>query len=301
MDGIIFQIQRFCLRDGDGIRTTVFLKGCPLSCLWCHNPEGQRRETQLSFQLYRCIACGQCRDICRNGVHTFGTGQGIHCVDFSKCQLCGRCIEACPTGCLELIGERVEAERLIKVVLLDRAFWRKLGGVTFSGGEPLLQAPFVLECARLLKKENVNVTVETSGYAPKSVMEALLPFVDCWLYDFKAGPEEKHKALCGVSNKCIHENFCFLCKEGARVILRYPMIPGINDSVEDMEALLMLEKECQDRIPVEVLPYHVMGKGKTQRIGIEYSAFLPEEDAKSETIEERCNFLRKNGIAARIV
>ncbi|HJB92059.1 MAG TPA: glycyl-radical enzyme activating protein [Candidatus Eisenbergiella merdigallinarum] len=292
-EGTVFQIQRFCLRDGDGIRTSVFLKGCPLSCAWCHNPEGRSGRVQLSFLAHLCAGCGRCAAVCPAGVHGFAAS---HRVDYAKCTGCGRCVSACPRGCLELVGKRMTVSETVREALKDRPFWGTVGGVTFTGGEPLSQAGFVLECAKRIREAGGTVAVETSGFAERRDVEMLREVVDCWLYDFKAGEEEKHRRLCGCSCLPVRSNFRWLCGQGARLILRYPMIPGVNDGEADLDGLIRLLSETSLDIPVEILPYHRMGKTKAERIGESFPAFLPAEDAGRSQAEALCQRLRGMGV-----
>ena len=290
----IFQIQRFCLQDGGGIRTTVFLKGCPLDCLWCHNPEGKRPESQLSFQGGRCLQCRKCEGVCGFGVHRWE--QGRHVVDFQPCQNCGACVAVCPQKCLELAGEWVEPAWLAGELLKDEVFWRDGGGVTFSGGEPLMQPDGLYETGRLLKKHNCHIAIETSGAVSWPVIDRMAEITDVWLYDFKAGPSAKHKRLCGQGNERILENFRRMYEAGCRIILRYPMIPGINDGEEDFDVLCRMLGETSMEIPLQVMPYHILGKDKARRIGQTYPDTLPDQDAGREYVWRKEEELRKRGI-----
>lgn len=290
----IFQIQRFCLQDGGGIRTTVFLKGCPLSCLWCHNPEGKSAENQMAFHKDRCLQCRNCENACKAGVHRWN--QGIHKVCFRSCNKCGACIEVCPRKCLEMVGEQVEAEWLCGELLKDQVFWGDGGGVTFSGGEPLMQADGVYETGRLLKEHYCHIAIETSGFASWDIIDRIKEVTDVWLYDFKAGPSLKHRRLCGQENKRILENFCRMYEAGCSLILRYPMIPGINDGEEDFDVLCGILGKTSMEIPVQIMPYHIMGKDKAERIGQSYPEILPRKDAGEEYVRQKEEELIRRGI-----
>ncbi len=290
----IFQIQRFCLQDGGGIRTTVFLKGCPLNCLWCHNPEGKGGARQLIFQRERCLQCRKCEQVCGFGVHEWE--KGVHTVHFQSCRNCGRCTAVCPRKCLELAGEWTEAQRLAEELQKDRVFWGDEGGVTFSGGEPLMQPDGVYETGRLLKERDCHVTIETSGFAPWPVIERIMEVADVWLCDFKAGPSAKHRRLCGQGNERILENFRRMYEAGCRMLLRYPMIPGINDTAEDFDVLCWLLAKTSMEIPVQVMPYHILGRDKARRIGQSYPDILPREDAGREYIRQKEEELEKRGL-----
>lgn len=290
----IFQIQRFCLQDGGGIRTTVFLQGCPLDCLWCHNPEGKSTESQLSFQRERCLQCLNCEKVCAYGVHS--RQHGLHVVDFQACRKCGACVDVCSAKCLELTGERVQAEWLTGELLKDRAFWEGGGGVTFSGGEPLMQPEGVYETGYLLKKHRCHIAVETSGFASWSSIRRVMKIADVWLFDFKTGPSSKHRRLCGQGNERILENFRRMYEAGCEMILRYPMVPGINDGEEDFDVLREILWETSMEIPVQVMPYHILGKDKAQRIGKGYPETLPREEAGKAYVRRKKEELRKKGI-----
>lgn len=290
----IFQIQRFCLEDGDGIRTTVFLKGCPLNCIWCHNPEGKRTGRQLAFQKDRCISCGRCQQACRQNAHL--VEEGRHRICYEDCNGCGACVALCPVGCLEIVGREVGADALAEELLKDRPFWEGGGGVTFSGGEPLYQADGVYETGRRLKEQNCHIMVETSGYGSREAVKKVMQITDGWLFDFKAGPSRKHEKLCGQGNERIRENFSFLCQNGCRLIMRYPLVPGVNDDAEDFAVLLGMLKETSMEIPVQIMPYHIMGKDKAARTGQIYPAFLPQENADKTYIAQKKRQLRGMGI-----
>lgn len=293
----IFQIQRFCLDDGDGIRTTVFWKGCPLSCLWCHNPEGKREESILSFQTERCLQCRKCEAVCPEGVHFWK--DGAHNVRYEKCIRCGRCVQRCPKKCLEIIGREMETEELAEELLKEQAFWSGGGGVTFSGGEPLSQPDAVWETGKILKRKNCNVMIETSGYAGRAAVEKVMQVADGWLYDFKAGPADKHRRLCGQGNELIQDNFRFLYRAGARLVVRYPLVPGLNDGTEDFVGLYRLLRETSLEIPVQIMPYHILGKGKAERTGQVYPECLPKKDADADYVRQKKEELMKMGIFVR--
>lgn len=284
------------MEDGDGIRTTVFLKGCPLSCLWCHNPEGRGQEKCLSFQAERCMNCRRCETACLNSVHVWN--QNRHFVEYDKCSSCGCCISVCPQRCLELIGKETDSSWLARELLKDHSFWGTDGGVTFSGGEPLFQADAVLETGKQLKKEGCHITIETCGYAPRQAVEKVMQTADAWLFDFKAGAFDKHLRLCGQGNRIIWDNFRFLYHRGVKLTIRYPLIPGINDDKEDLEALYHLLRDTSMEIPVQIMPYHIMGKGKAERIGQIYPEMLPVQDAPEAIIARKAEDMRRIGIRA---
>lgn len=263
--GRIFDIQFFCVHDGPGIRTTVFFKGCPLRCMWCHNPEGISREIHLSYSETKCIGCGACAAVCR--VHEFSGGR--HIIHRSNCTLNGRCVAVCPTGALSLVGRDVTAGEVIAEVLRDKMYYGPSGGgMTLSGGEPAVQPEFMLALAMLAKAEGLNVAIETSGYAPFRVYEPVLPYVDTFLYDIKETDPELHMRYTGVSPRLPLENLRKLYDAGASILLRCPIIPGLNDRDDHFRTIASLTKEMPDLLGAELLPYHKLAASKSGRMGL---------------------------------
>lgn len=266
--GVIFNIQRFCITDGDGIRTTVFLKGCPLRCKWCHNPESHRVTPQILFKSSRCVGCGACLSVCKSKVHYFE--DGIHKLYFDRCTLCGDCTKICCYDALEICGQQVTPEEVYEQIIPDLPYFSetaKMGGVTISGGEPLAQPVFLLKLLRLLKQHDLSVYLETSGYSDKPNLEKITPYVDCFLYDWKLTDRELHKQYTGVSNKQIEANLRFLDSIGKEIILRCPIIPGVNDNRMHFEGIAKLDRELHMIKRVELMAYHTMGEGKKEQIG----------------------------------
>ena len=258
--GMIFDLLRFSLNDGPGIRTTVFLKGCPLSCLWCHNPESQRFEPQLSYDASRCIECGQCA-VCPENAHAF---RPDHEVDFSHCNACGLCVSTCPSKALKIYGYEATADEIIKIAMRDKVYYETSGGgITISGGEPLAQPEFTLEILKKAKDKNLHTTIETSGHAPAETLAQMMPFTDLFLYDYKA-EGRLHKELTGVENTLIVRNLKFLCEHGANIILRCPVVFGLNENPDVLDALVKMFPQIKS---VELLPYHSLGVKKARSIG----------------------------------
>lgn len=253
MDGKIFDIQRFSIYDGPGIRTNVFFKGCNLLCLWCHNPESQSMKNELMLNSDKCVGCGECRKICDK---TFT----------ADCIACGKCAEVCAHNARKIKGETVSADEVVKTVLKDREFYRTSGGgVTLSGGEPLLQPDFGAEILEKCKENGVHTAIETALNVKWESVEKVLPYLDLFLCDIKCIDEKKHIMCTGVSNKLILENAQKLKSSGIDVIFRTPVIPGYND-----DEIEKIAEFCGD-FEYEILAYHKTGCGKYKSLGREYS------------------------------
>lgn len=281
---IVFNIQKCCVNDGPGIRTTVFLKGCMLNCLWCHNPESKLMKPQLMLHQNKCIGCLECQKICPRGLHTVGE-DGKHLIDRESCIACGKCADAC-IGALEICGKEMTVPEIIKEVMKDKAFYDNSGGgVTLSGGDPLLTPDFTLELLKAAKDNGLHTCIETCGHAKWDDVEKLMPYVDIFLWDVKETDSARHKEFTGVTNERILENLRALSKAGAHIILRCPIIPGYNDRREHLEAIGDLATELSGVEKVEVEPYHPLGASKSEDIGKEYP--LPDISfQKDETVKE---------------
>ena len=248
---MIFAIKRFETHDGDGIRTTVFFKGCPLRCAWCHNPESFSGKKEIAYDPELCADCGRCTSPCtanelRGGVHVFNR---------EACTLCGKCTELCPRGAFSFYGDERSAEELANELLYDKMFFDGSGGgVTLSGGEPLMQEELCLSLARLLKEKGVNVAIDTSGYAERRVIEKILPYVDTFLYDIKAIDPDVHKKCTGKTNEIILENLKYIDGAGKDVEIRIPYVPEYNGG--EMKKIAEFIRELKNVKRVKVLPYH---------------------------------------------
>ena len=266
--GTVFNIQKFCINDGPGIRTTVFLKGCMLDCKWCHNPESKKSRPQLMLHAERCIGCGECASVCPHGLHSFE--DGIHTIDRDSCSACGSCADVC-VGALELCGYERTVDEIMAEVLKDSAFYKNSGGgMTLSGGEPFMQHEFALELLKSAKEHGLHTCIETCGYVDTKILEKFIPYVDIFLWDIKETDDERHKQYTGVSNAKILSNLSLLNEKGASVVLRCPLIPGYNLRDEHLYAIGELAESlgCVTRVDVE--PYHPLGSSKSQALGIDY-------------------------------
>lgn len=280
MNGKIFNIQRFSINDGPGIRTTVFMKGCPLSCVWCHNPESQNTFPEMFFDSEKCINCGKCKAVCGQNRHIFDSGKHVFLRD--NCALCMKCIVNCPVGIIELCGKDMSSDEAVAEVLRDKEFYEQSGGgITLSGGEPLLQYDFSLEILQKAKQSGIHTAVETSGYCNKELSE-ICQYVDLWLYDIKVFSEREHVKYTGVSNKKISENLHYLNELGANIVLRCPIIPEINFNENHFGKIADLANKLRNIAEIDLEPYHPMGIDKAKRLGktqkYKNQCFLSKDD-----------------------
>lgn len=253
MKAKIFEIKRFAVHDGDGIRTTVFFKGCPLKCVWCHNPEGILAKSELAYYAHKCISCGECLSVCPTGAHTIENGK--HAFNREKCIACGKCVGACLGNALTLYGKETTVDELLPILLQDKEFYdHSGGGVTLSGGECLLYADFCAELLEKLKENGVHTAVDTCGFVSKNALDKVMPYTDIFLYDIKAFGEEIHIKCTGHSNKQILENLLYLDNHGCKTEIRIPYVPEYND--HEIEAIGKLLSGLKHLTKVRVLPYH---------------------------------------------
>ncbi len=294
--GTIFNMQKFCLHDGDGIRTNVFFKGCPLRCLWCHNPEGLSIGKNLSFMSKKCTACGRCLEVCKGRT----VSDGVLIIDRSKCDACGKCVEACLNDANELIGKEVTAKEVFDEVLKDKIFYDTSGGgMTLSGGEPSMQQEFALELLNMAHDAGISSAIESCGIGKREFYAEAAKLGAVFLYDLKCMDPEKHKKLTGVENNRIIDNLLYLFSVNADVILRLPMVPGYNDTKEDIANMARFLKAHDGKYRyAEIMPYHTLGTGKAKQLG-ETDPFTLRQ-ADENDIEYWCNEFKNNGIIVRV-
>ena len=253
--GFVFDVKRYAIHDGPGIRTTVFFKGCPLNCPWCHNPEGKARQPELMWSETKCLGCNDCRKACNRNAISFEKGS-LH-AEREKCNMCQACAQICPACALKIVGKETTVVEVMEEVEKDVSFYdESKGGVTFSGGEPLMQPRFLTDLADACGDMGIHTALDTCGYAEPEILQGISSHIDLFLYDLKIIDDQKHISFTGVSNKLILENLRKLSRSGTEVVVRYPFIPHINDGEEDVSKLVTFISTLQSVQEVHVLPYH---------------------------------------------
>lgn len=274
--GVVFDIKKYGVHDGPGIRSVVFLKGCPLRCLWCDNPESQSVDPQVAYFPDRCAHCDRCAEVCSSRAIPFegnrsGDSMASKVPDQQRCTACGRCVDECWRGARQLIGTVRSVQDVYAEVSRDRKLYsRSGGGVTLSGGEPLLQAQFTVALLKLFKEKYLTTAIETTGYARWDVVKSASEYANVFLFDLKHIDDAEHRRLTGVSNEPILENLARLAREGAKVVVRFPMISGCNDSRGHVERLASHVARLPGVEELHLLPYHRLGEPKYERIGCRY-------------------------------
>jgi pyruvate formate lyase activating enzyme len=283
--GTIFDIKRYAINDGPGIRTAVFFKGCPLECWWCHNPEGQLYQPQLMIRENRCKSAGTCVEVCPLGAINWDYKPSV---DWAKCDHCGKCAEQCYAGGLEMVGRQVSADVLMAEIERDVPFYdQSQGGVTFTGGEPMAQTEFLQEVLFACREKHIHTAVDTSGFTNWNNLHSIAALVDLFLYDLKLMDDTRHIKYTSVSNKLIIANLLKLADTGAHIIVRIPLIPGINDDVENIESCASTLAKLPGLDGAEVMPYHSIGTAKYEALGMKYKIgnIRPPTEEQIERVE----------------
>ena len=283
----ITDIKRFAIHDGDGIRTTVFFKGCPLKCVWCHNPETISTKKQLAFYEHKCILCGKCVSVCEN--HRITNGK--HILNRLKCTLCDKCIESCTSEALISYGKQMSCDEICRILLQDKEFYESSGGgITLSGGECLMQADACREILMAMKKEGINTAIDTCGAIPFSNIEKVIDYTDVFLYDIKAIDEDIHIKCTGRSNKQILENLKKINSYGKKIEIRSPYVPNYNET--QMYKILNTIEKLQNLVKVRVLPYHDFARSKYSALHMECT--LPDIKPEINKLEMVREIFKKN-------
>lgn len=296
--GIIFDVKKFSIHDGPGIRTTVFFKGCPLSCWWCHNPEGQATELELMFRPNRCLRCEACLSVCAQGAISMDGDLPV--TDSEKCTLCGACVEVCYSEARETVGREVTVAQVMREIERDVAFYDESGGgVTFSGGEPLLQHDFLLALLQACREKEIHTAVDTCGHSPWETLDSIREYVDLFLYDLKVMDDGKHRKFTGASNNLALNNLQALSKEGHSVVIRVPLIPGINDDDENIRETGAFAAGLGSLQRVDLLPYHPTAIEKYTRLDRRYE--LPQIPSPTDRqMTSVAQTLRRFGLQVQI-
>ena len=287
MNSVVFDIKRFAVHDGPGIRSSVFLKGCPLNCVWCHNPEGISPEIQLWYFPGQCLRCGDCINTCPEGALKMDKAHGIE-IDRGLCTSCGKCTEICPTRALAFIGRDMTTDEVVTELLEDRIFYEESGGgITLTGGEPLMQGEAALEILKRMKAEGIHTALETSLQVSRRILEECLPLVDFFMCDFKILDPDSHRKYAGRDNTLILENLTWLSEQDAEILVRVPVIPGFTDHLENLKGIAAFLSGLDRSLPVELMNFNPLARDKFRVLGRPYE---PRQASRPYTEKEMDGF-----------
>jgi pyruvate formate lyase activating enzyme len=296
--GQIFDIKKYALHDGPGIRTSLFFKGCPLNCWWCHNPESQSPRPERLYRQNRCIRCGACLAACEQGA--ISQNGDLILTDDDKCILCGACVEVCFSEAREIVGREMTVPQAMAEIERDVAFYDESGGgVTFSGGEPLMQPEFLLALLQACKQAEFHTTLDTCGFAPWQTLDTVREYIDLFLYDLKLLDDARHRQFTGVSNEAILGNLKALSQEGHTIILRVPIIPGINDDITNLRQIAEFAAMLPHLAGLDLLPYHTIASDKYDRLARVYELRETHPPSTKE-LQQFAELLRGYGLPVKI-
>lgn len=295
--GVIFNIQRFSLHDGPGIRTIVFLKGCPLRCKWCCNPESQNIEKQIMFVKSNCIECFRCLEVCPTGAIQLIKEKKLF---KEKCIACGKCVEVCQANAMQMVGKEISVKEVLEEIKKDEIYYKySNGGLTLSGGEALFQPEFAVELLKACKSYGFNTSIETTAFVSTDVIKQVIPFVDLVLLDLKMMNSELHKEYTGQNNEIIMKNAQYIASMGKQLIIRIPVIPEINDTYENVADTILFIKQLENVNEVHILPYHRLGVNKYDYLGYKY-ALGDKSISDGEKIKRLQAMVESNGLICKI-
>jgi pyruvate formate lyase activating enzyme len=302
VQGIVFDIKRFAIHDGPGIRTSVFLKGCPLNCLWCQNPEGISGNITLWYFHSRCIRCGDCLSSCpESALSAHPQESHFIRIDRGLCTTCGACVEVCPSTALSFVGRRMDHEEVVEELLKDETFYRSSGGgITLTGGDPFAQTEFSRAILEEMKNRGIHTAVETCLLTTKGELESFLPYVDLFLVDLKLDEAGSHREYTGASNRRVKENFAWLARNHGAIVVRIPIIPGFTDSAENLRQIGGYVAAIDPQIPVELVNFNPLARDKYVVLGQDYPLRRIDSVVSAERMERLRQLVGAAGLTVRL-